>query len=163
LPESYSGNFFLQIFVIFNRYSLKNKKIYFAGSIRGGREDAELYALIIHHMKQFGTVLTEHVGKTAPDNQGDEILSDEIIYKRDMDWLLSCDAVVAEVTTVSMGVGYELGQAVASGKKVLCLFRPQTGRRLSAMIAGCPGIILVDYSDPAEAISAVTRFLNENL
>jgi 2'-deoxynucleoside 5'-phosphate N-hydrolase len=153
----------MQIFVIFNLNSVRNKKIYFAGSIRGGREDAGLYGQIIHHMKQFGKVLTEHVGYSAPDVAGEEMLSDEMIYKRDMDWLLSCDAVVAEVTTVSMGVGYELGQAVASGKKVLCLFRQQTGRHLSAMIAGCPGIQLVYYSDPAEAISAVTRFLNENL
>ena len=37
-------------------------KIYFCGSIRGGREDAQLYAKIISHLKSFGTVLTEHVG-----------------------------------------------------------------------------------------------------
>jgi 2'-deoxynucleoside 5'-phosphate N-hydrolase len=163
LPEPYSGNFFLQIFVCINTIDLKNKKIYFAGSIRGGREDADLYALIIHHMKQFGTVLTEHVGYSAPDDHTNEKLSDEMIYQRDMYWLLSCDAVVAEVTTVSMGVGYELGQAVASGKKVLCLYRPQNGRQLSAMIAGCPGIQLVTYTEPVEAVSAVTLFLNQNL
>jgi 2'-deoxynucleoside 5'-phosphate N-hydrolase len=163
LPESCSGNFFLQIFVIINSCALKNKKIYFAGSIRGGREDAGLYAEIISHLKQFGTVLTEHVGHTAPDSGEVEQLSDQEIYERDMKWLLSCEAVVAEVTTVSMGVGYELGQAVASGKKVLCLYRTQTGRNLSAMIAGCPGIRLVCYSEPGEAISAVTRFLKGNL
>ena len=37
-------------------------KIYFCGSIRGGRDDAQLYAKIISHLKSFGTVLTEHVG-----------------------------------------------------------------------------------------------------
>ena len=39
-----------------------NLKIYFAGSIRGGREDAELYQKIIGNLKQYGEVLTEHVG-----------------------------------------------------------------------------------------------------
>lgn len=36
--------------------------------------------------------------------------------------------VVAEVTQPSLGVGYELGRAVALHKPVLCLFRPQSGR-----------------------------------
>ena len=36
--------------------------------------------------------------------------------------------VVAEVTQPSLGVGYELGWAVALGKQILCLFRPQSGR-----------------------------------
>jgi hypothetical protein len=34
--------------------------IYFAGSIAGGRDDRELYALIIKQLQKFGTVLTEH-------------------------------------------------------------------------------------------------------
>lgn len=36
--------------------------------------------------------------------------------------------VVAEVTQPSLGVGYELGQAMALNKRILCLFRPQSGR-----------------------------------
>ena len=39
------------------------RKIYFCGSIRGGRDDARLYMRIIEQIKQYGTVLTEHVGK----------------------------------------------------------------------------------------------------
>lgn len=39
-----------------------------------------------------------------------------------------CPVVVAEVTQPSLGVGYELGRAVALGKPILCLFRPQSGR-----------------------------------
>ena len=37
-------------------------KVYFAGSIRGGRADAELYQRIIEYIKQTDVVLTEHVG-----------------------------------------------------------------------------------------------------
>ena len=39
-------------------------KIYFAGSIRGGREDAQLYENIIAYLGEKGLVLTEHVGNT---------------------------------------------------------------------------------------------------
>lgn len=37
--------------------------IYFCGSIRGGRDDAALYRRIIDQLKQYGEVLTEHVGE----------------------------------------------------------------------------------------------------
>ena len=40
-------------------------KIYFAGSIRGGREDAKLYKKIIHHISCHGEVITEHVGNDS--------------------------------------------------------------------------------------------------
>lgn len=41
-----------------------NRKVYFAGSIRGGRVDAALYKRIIDYIKQTDTVLTEHIGKS---------------------------------------------------------------------------------------------------
>ena len=36
--------------------------IYFCGSIRGGRDDVALYRRIIDQLKQYGDVLTEHIG-----------------------------------------------------------------------------------------------------
>ena len=36
-------------------------KIYFAGSIRAGRNDVPLYVRIVEVLKTYGTVLTEHV------------------------------------------------------------------------------------------------------
>ncbi|MCA9356116.1 hypothetical protein KC852_01165 [Candidatus Nomurabacteria bacterium] len=45
-------------------------KIYFAGAIRGGREDAELYAKVIEILKKYGTVLTEHLGDTSITSAG---------------------------------------------------------------------------------------------
>jgi 2'-deoxynucleoside 5'-phosphate N-hydrolase len=120
-------------------------KIYFAGSIRGGREDAALYREIIDYLKNFGEVLTEHVGDPDLTNLGDDGPTDNYIHNRDLQWLQKSDVLVAEVTAVSMGVGYEIGRAVESGKKVLCLFRPDTGVNLSAMISGCPRLELLNY------------------
>lgn len=45
-------------------------KIYFAGSIRAGREDAQLYARIVTILKKYGTVLTEHVGNPNLSKSG---------------------------------------------------------------------------------------------
>ena len=44
-------------------------------------------------------------------------------------FFLSVIVLVAEVTQPSLGVGYEIGRAVDMKKKILCLFRPQSGRR----------------------------------
>lgn len=134
-------------------------KIYFAGSIRGGREDAGLYYQIIEYLKNFGEVLTEHVGDQTLSALGDDGPTDRLIHDRDLEWLQAADVLVAEVTTVSMGVGYEIGRAVEAGKPVLCLFRPETGKNLSAMIAGCPEIKLVCYETFEEGQMAISAFI----
>src|SRR3989338_5373851 len=110
-------------------------KSYFAGSVRGGRGDNELYSQIIKSLSGYGTVLTEHVSNKDLSAMGENKAS-EIIYKRDMRWLKESDVVVAEVTTPSLGVGYEIAKAEEMGKRILCLYRPASERRLSAMVAG---------------------------
>jgi uncharacterized membrane protein len=69
--------------------------------------------------------------------------------------------VVAEVTAVSMGVGYEIGRAVAAGKKVLCLFKPDSGKNLSAMIAGCADVEVAVYNNLNEAKNKISAFLEK--
>ncbi len=135
--------------------------VYFAGSIRGGRRDAALYGRFIDHMKKRCTVLTEHVGAAHISLMGEETKSEREIHDRDMEWLGACDAMVAEVTQPSLGVGYEIGRAVEAGKSVLCLYRQGERRRLSAMIAGCRSARIVFYSSPSEAERMIDAFLDD--
>ena len=122
-------------------------KIYFAASIRGGRDDAGFYAEMINLLKPYGTVLTEHFGDItikSSTGTGNDV---GLIYQQDLAWIKEADVIVAEVSTPSLGVGIEIGVASYSLKKpVLCLYRPQTGTRLSAMIAGCPNVTNTTYS-----------------
>lgn len=37
-------------------------RIYFCGSIRGGRQDVVVYQRILKKLEKYGQVLTEHVG-----------------------------------------------------------------------------------------------------
>ena len=46
--------------------------LYFCGSIRGGREDRELYVRIVSRLRRFGVVLTEHVAAAELDESGEE-------------------------------------------------------------------------------------------
>src|SRR5258705_960784 len=124
-------------------------KIYFAASIRGGRDDWASYLEIVKQLREYGEVLTEHIGDAELSAAGEGI-GDRNIHERDLGWLKSSGCLVAEVTTPSLGVGYEIGKATEWGKSVLCLYRPAEGRSLSAMIAGSNGVTLKDHESPTE-------------
>ena len=126
-------------------------KIYFAASIRGGREDAELYLQIVAHLKKKGEVLTEHVGNKDLTACGEQELGNQYIHDRDLEWLLASKVIVAEVTVPSLGVGYELRMAEEHHKNILALYRPQAGKSLSPMISGSPAITIKEYSTLEEA------------
>ena len=136
-------------------------KIYFAGSIRAGRGDAAIYETMITWLQSFGKVLTEHVGNPALSAAGDDGPDNRYIHDRDIAWLTSCDLVVAEVTTSSLGVGYELGLATVLKKPVLCLHRAIAGRQLSAMIGGSPEIKTAEYSSMDEAKRIMEEFIEK--
>jgi hypothetical protein len=134
-------------------------KIYFAGAIRGGREDTSIYLQIVSMLKRYGTILTEHVGDPNLDVRGEE-LSDQQIYDRDLEWLRSCDSLVAEVTKPSLGVGFEIAKATEWGIQVLCLYRPSESRSLSAMIAGCDKVTVETYRSIDELDAIFARHLS---
>lgn len=136
-------------------------KIYFAGSIRGGRDDVKLYAMIIKHLEKYGKVLTEHVADKNLEAVGERNMLDQEIHDRDLDWLTQSDVIVAEVTAPSLGVGYEIRAAVEEKKMVLCLYRPQEDKRLSAMISGCAEVQIGNYQQFDEAAKIIDKyFLN---
>ena len=137
-------------------------KIYFAGSIRGGRSDAEIYAQIIEFLQGYGEVLTEHVGSDELMDKGESSLSDQEIHDRDMDWLLESDLMVAEVTNPSLGVGYEIGRAIEAGKKIVCLYRESEDKRLSAMIAGADQITIVKYDSLEFLINKLMKIIKKD-
>lgn len=123
-------------------------KIYFAGSIRGGREKVEDYKKIIKILSEYGTVLTEHIADETILSVGEKHITDEEIYERDIAWLDESDIVIAEVTVTSLGVGYEIGYAEAKGKKILCLFHMIDGgaTRTSAMVSGNKNLTMIMYT-----------------
>jgi len=132
--------------------------IYFAGAIRAGRDDASLYADLIRSLGRFGTVLTAHVGDAAL-LAVEQFMTEAEIFQRDMQWLAAADFVVAEVSTPSLGVGFEIGMAQALGKEICCLYRRQAGRGLSAMILGNQALSVHAYADCRQAEQLMTNFV----
>lgn len=131
------------------------KKVYFSGSIRGGREDLALYGELIRGLTQHAEVLTEFIGDSTLEDKEAATMTDADIYARDVALLRECDLVIAECTTPSLGVGYELAYAEALGKPVVILFREGSGRRLSAMVGGNPDFAVNFYRTAEEALRAV--------
>lgn len=132
------------------RNYLINMKIYFAGSIRGGREDQDLYLEIINILKNYGEVLTEHVGDKNLSSYGQTNMTDEEIFIKDTNWIRESDIVIAEVSTNSLGVGYEIALAESLNKKIILLYREEEGKRLSAMLKGNKKLEIITYSKPEE-------------
>ena len=136
-------------------------KIFFAGSIRAGRADQELYLSVIKELQKYGTVLTEHIGDKKLTAMGEDNISTSDIYNREMDRLKGADMLIAEITTPSLGVGLEIGQAQAMGKRIVCLYRETPDKSLSAMISGNPNIEVFKYAQMADLVELFKKiFLN---
>jgi 2'-deoxynucleoside 5'-phosphate N-hydrolase len=131
--------------------------IYFSCSLTGGRGDQPVYAAIVEWLIAQGhEVSTAHL--TQPSVMVDEdTLTPEAVFARDIAWLEAADVVIAEVSTPSHGVGYEIAHAVLKGKRVLCLARQ--GVNVSKMVIGNPGLTFARYAGEAEAIETVKVFL----
>ena len=142
--------------------NISSMKIYFAGAIRGGRDDAKLYKKIIAYLENMGQVLTEHVGNQDLCNMGEKGGIDTAIYKRDMEWLESSHCVVAEVSAPSHGAGFEISYALFVMNIPVLIFHSRKGKRLSAMLQGCdlPNITVIHYSDFGEIEVRLREFLH---
>src|SRR5512135_2971265 len=108
--------------------------IYFSCSITGGRKDEEVYQALVNYLvENQHEVPTAHL--SSPDVLALEaVASPQEVYFRDVAWVQNCQAVIAEVSTPSHGVGYEIALALALSKPVLCCYR--AGQKVSKMITG---------------------------
>lgn len=133
--------------------------IYFSCSITGGRRDQAVYAKMVDFMTEKGYhVQTAHLSR--PDVLREEKAVDAVdVYQRDVDWVETCGALVAEVSTPSHGVGYEIALALLRGKAVLCCYRK--GCTISKMILGNthPNMSVYAYQGFDDLASALVDFL----
>ena len=136
---------------------MNKKKIYFAGSIRGGRIDAELYGRLIKHMQKDNIVLTEHIGSPHL-NLMEQGKRDIDIYNEDTAWLRESDIVIAECTCPSLGVGYEMAYAEKLGKPCH-IFYDKSKTQLSAMLTGNPYFSIHPYESESEIYNTLNSIL----
>ncbi len=135
--------------------------IYFACSITGGRAYEAVYQALTAALLADGHVVpTAHLADSGV-LQLEAVVSPSEVYERDVTWIREADALIAEVSAPSHGVGYEVGYALHAGKKVLCLARQ--GIKVSKMITGNPdpNLRVRTYQDEREAVAPARLFLAE--
>lgn len=135
-----------------------NKKVYFAGSIRGGRVDAGLYQRIIDYIKKTDRVLTEHVGDLNLSLLEKGRDKDALIYEQDTSWIKECDLLIGECSCPSLGVGYELCFAEKLGKPCY-IFYDKSKAQLSAMLTGDSYFNIIPYEREEELFTALDKIL----
>jgi nucleoside 2-deoxyribosyltransferase len=133
--------------------------IYFACSITGGREFEPTYRAITAALLTDGhDVPTAHLAEAGVKLLEGQVAPREI-YERDTAWIRGCEVLVAEVSTPSHGVGYEVAYALGLNKPVLCVYRE--GQPVSKMLSGNsqPFISVKSYRNTDEVIELIRAFL----
>lgn len=137
--------------------------IYFACSITGGREFESVYQVITQALKEDShNVPTAYLAESGVTSL-EAVIDPFEVYSRDVTWVRASDALIAEVSAPSHGVGYEIGYALELGKPVLALY--QEGRRVSKMISGNPdpNLLVMAYKSPEHAVEIMRAFLSKHL
>ena len=136
--------------------------IYFACSITGGREFESVYQVITKALTEdLHQVPTAHLAESGVMAL-EAVIDPFEVYNRDVNWIRESDALIAEVSVPSHGVGYEIGFALGLGKPVLALH--QQGRKISKMICGNPdpNLYVMEYENSSHAITLIREFLSKN-
>ena len=134
-------------------------KIFFAGSIRGGRQLIPTYQYIINFLKSRDySVISEHVAAEGLEKV-EATMTEQEIYEKDANWVEESDCVIADITVPSIGVGYEICHAIKHKKPVLCVY--QEGANASAMVLGnSTGYVTAKpYSDKKQLEEILLEFL----
>jgi hypothetical protein len=133
--------------------------IYFCGAILGGRDNLTVYQHVVRYLQSKGhTVPTQHVA--YPDVLIEERgLTPREVYERDEAWMRQSNLLIAEISTPSLGVGYEIGRGLQQGMPVLCLYR--AGLEVSKMITGntAANLQVQAYQDIEDLSRHIDRFL----
>jgi hypothetical protein len=139
--------------------------VYLACTVRGDRCALHFTRAVASQIAALGhTVLTSHLLEDGVE-EAESQLSEQQVFERDLEWLSRADALIAEASGSSFGVGFELGYFLASagsGRRALLLY--DAGRRdsVSRLIVGnChPNCTTRAYGNAPELLHVVTEFLS---
>lgn len=133
--------------------------IYFSCSITGGRADQDIYKVMVDRLMDWGHEVPTAILASPNVMDYESSMAPEIVFERDVQWVENCDALIAEVSTPSHGVGYEIAWALMLKKPTLCCYKK--GRKISKMITGnnMPTLQIAMYENEAELLSIVKKFL----
>jgi len=133
-------------------------RVYLAAAMTSEDRDTDAVRALRDHIESLGhEIPSRHVAEPT-GRQMDSSLSNKQLAERDIAWVVGCDAVVAEVSTPSHGVGIEVALACSREIPVLLVYRE--GRRVSRLLLGLDGIRSAAYESQSDCTAAVAAFLS---
>lgn len=141
------------------------KKFYFSAAIRGDITYERNFPKIIQIISEYGEPLTERSGLYNPldKNLAQEMkqVKEKGVYRRDIvHWLGEADAVVAEISGASIGVGYEICYAIMRERiPVFCLYHESISPSLIVKLDPSKYVILQQYSNEVDLEKYLRCFL----
>ena len=133
-------------------------KIYFSGSIYGGRQKLETYKKLIKELQKYGEVLN-------PEVANDTILIDEkqqsdyVIFENLKKELKEADLIFGEFTVPSLGVGYEIGYADSHNKRIIGIYDKTVTPKITTMFRGHKNLKIIPYTDINEIINNLENII----
>lgn len=124
-------------------------KVYFTASLKGAENYIERYARIVKVMKDSGCrVVTSDVMVPGAREKVSQFGQEQrrAAFRRLTEILKKADLVVAEISTPSISIGYEVTSALELGKPVIVLFTKGNG---AIMLEGMSHekLQVLEYSD----------------
>jgi hypothetical protein len=115
-------------------------RVYLACTVRGDRGGVLAGRAIADRLRALGhEVLTGHLLEDGVDD-AEASQSERDVFERDRAWLDACDAVVAEASGSSYGVGFEVGyvtgRAASTGQRVFVLYHASRRPLVSRLMVG---------------------------
>jgi 2'-deoxynucleoside 5'-phosphate N-hydrolase len=140
-------------------------KIYLACTVRGSRSGVLAARAIADRLQRHGhEVLTTHVLSDDADSAESQ-LTEEEVYRRDIEWLSTCDALVAEASGSSYGVGFEVGYVVGrardTGQQIVVLYDAARRDSVSRLVTGnCDVVCCTTFA--YRSIDEATAFIDRH-
>jgi len=138
-------------------------RLYLACTIRGNRDALAVVRALCDRLEHHGheVITRRFLDDDADAKEGQ--LTEREVFERDIAWLDACDALVAEASGSSYGVGFEvgyvLGRAERTGQQVFLLYDEARRPRISRMIPGAAHAACVRFG--YRTTDEVVRFVDE--
>ena len=135
-------------------------KIYFSGSMYGGRQKLDTYKKLINELEKYGEVLNKEVADDDVLIEEQNMLDNEIFENLENE-LNKTDLVFAELTVTSLGVGYEIGYADSHNKRIIGIYDKNITPKITTMLRGNKRLKIIPYTDINEIIVDLENIIRE--
>jgi nucleoside 2-deoxyribosyltransferase len=139
--------------------------IYLACTVRGDRAGVVAARSIAARLEHHGhRVLTSHLLRDDVDDL-EAGVTEQAVFERDVQWLDACDALVAEASGSSYGVGFEVGyvtaRAATTGQRVYLLYDAAKRSSVSRLVAGNTHGNCTTFA--YDSLAALERFIDRHM